>query len=160
MRLSSNLRKFFSVYAICMVECTSHCATCTVECICLTFRAWGDIITADQRGGELAALALGGSVGSALCGGPGAFYCSCGGVVPVMYLMHSSTCSAVKPCAFSQSARRSTSRVVISSMLTSPFSTPCGGSLGRGPCGLGLSRIIAADFAAVNPSETVPHVPL
>lgn len=29
-----------------------------------------------------------------------------------------------------------------------------------GPFGLGLPRIIAADFAAVNPLKTVPHVPL
>lgn len=31
--------------------------------------------------------------------------------------------------------------------------------IGPGPCGLGLPRIIAADFCAVNPPETVPHVP-
>ena len=31
---------------------------------------------------------------------------------------------------------------------------------GPGPCSLGLPRIIAADFCAVNPPKTVPHVPL
>lgn len=33
-------------------------------------------------------------------------------------------------------------------------------SAGPGPFGLGLHRIIAADFCAVNPPKTVPHVPL
>ena len=51
------------------------------------------------------------------------FYFS-GGVVPVMYFKHSSTCSAVKPCALSQSARRSSSRVFMLSMFTSPFWSP------------------------------------
>jgi hypothetical protein len=30
---------------------------------------------------------------------------------------------------------------------------------GPGPCGLGLHRIIAADFCAVNPLETFPQPP-
>lgn len=42
----------------------------------------------------------------------------------MMYFKHSSTCSAVKPCALSQSARRSSSRVFMLSMFTSPFWSP------------------------------------
>jgi len=34
-----------------------------------------------------------------------------------------------------------------------------GRSAGPGPFGLGLPRIIAADFRAVNPPKTLPHAP-